>query len=139
MTANGRAITLASFHGQVLVVNFWASWCAPCVAETPSLNALTEQLRGQPIQILAVSIYTDAHRYRQFLSAYHVRYLTARDATPALAHRYGTVKIPESYIVNSRGLVVRKIVGAINWDSPSMVRYLKDLAAGRIPGSPAAG
>ncbi len=138
-SAAGRPVTLRGFRGKVLVLNFWATWCPPCVEETPSLNALAAALKGRPIAILAVSIDTNAQRYRQFLQQYHVQYLTARDPSAALPHRYGTVKYPETYIVNSRGEVVRKIVGAINWDSPQMVRYLKDLAAGRVPGSPAAG
>lgn len=138
-TAQGRLVTLRSYRGQVLVLNFWASWCQPCIQETPSLNALATQLHGRPIQILGVAIYTNADRYRQYLSAFNVHYPTARDFSADLAHRYGTRKIPESYILDSRGVVVRKIVGAVNWDSPGMVQYLEDLAAGRIAGSPAAG
>lgn len=137
-TAAGHPVTLRSFRGKVLVLNFWAAWCQPCIEETPSLNALAAKLQGRPIQILGVAVYTNPTRYRQFLSTFHVRYPTARDFSADLAHRYGTRKIPETYIVNSRGVVVRKIVGAVNWDSPGMVQYLKDLAAGRIPGSPAA-
>ncbi len=138
-TAAGRQVTLRSLRGKVLVLNFWATWCPPCVEETPSLNALAAAVKGRPIDILGVSIDTNASRYRDFLSSFHIQYATARDPSARLPHRYGTVKYPETYIVNSRGEVVRKIVGAFNWDSPGMVRYLEDLAAGRVPGSPGAG
>lgn len=138
VTAQGRPISLASFRGQVLVLDFWASWCPPCVEETPALNHLAAQIDGQPVKILAVSSDTDAAAYQRFLDQYHIRFLTARDASADLMHRYGTVKIPETYIVDARGKVTRKIVGAIDWGAPAMVGYLQDLAAGRVDGSLAA-
>ncbi|HZT72585.1 MAG TPA: TlpA disulfide reductase family protein [Terriglobales bacterium] len=134
VTADGRPVTLASFRGQVLVLDFWASWCPPCVEEAPALNALAQQLAGRPVRILAVSIDTDPAAYRRFLQQYHIRFATARDPSAALMHRYGTVQIPETYIIDQQGRLARKIVGAMDWSAPGMVAYLKDLAAGRING-----
>lgn len=134
-TAEGRRVTLASYRGQVLVLDFWASWCPPCIEEAPALNSLAAKLAEQPVKILAVSIDTDPGAYRRFLLAYHVPFATARDPSAALMHRYGTVKIPETYIIDAHGQVARKIVGAMDWSSPAMVAYLKDLANGGVNGS----
>lgn len=133
--ANGQTVSLTSYRGQVLVLNFWASWCPPCISETPSLNQLAADLRGSPVRILAVSIDADPAAYQRFLRSFHVDFTTARQPSAALMHRYGTQKIPETYIVDASGKVVRKIVGEYDWSSPAMVRYLRDLAAGRVAGS----
>ncbi len=126
----GRQRTLASYHGRVLVLNFWASWCPPCVEETPALNTLHQELAGRPISILAISVDQDGQAYRKFLKSYQVQFPTARDPQALIAQRYGTVKYPESYIIDAQGHMMRKVVGAYDWSRPQMLRFLKDLTQG---------
>ncbi len=129
-TLAGQTRTLASYRGRVLILNFWATWCPPCVEEVPSLNRLHQQLHGLPVSILAISIDQDANAYRKFLKSWDIQFNTARDPSAAIMHRYGTQKIPETYIIDQNGRLRRKIVSASNWTDPVMVRYLTDLARG---------
>ena len=127
-TAQGAVRRLSDYRGQVLVLNFWATWCPPCVEEVPSLNLLQGRLQGTPVSLLAISVDVDADAYQRFLQAYGIRFPTARDGAATIAKRYGTVRYPETYIVAPDGRVARKIVGPTDWNNPEMVRYLRDLA-----------
>jgi len=127
-TAQGTVRRLADYRGQVLVLNFWATWCPPCVEEVPSLNLLQGRLQGTPVSLLAISVDVDAAAYQRFLQAYSIQFPTARDGDATIARRYGTVRYPETYIVAPDGRVARKIVGPTDWNNPEMVRYLRDLA-----------
>lgn len=124
---SGQQVTLASYRGRVLVLNFWASWCPPCVEETPALNALARQLPSN-VAVLGVSIDEDPVAYQTFLAEYHIQFPTARDPSQALMHRYGTVQIPETYIITPDGLLARKLVSVADFNSPEMVEYLRRLA-----------
>lgn len=130
-TERGQIRSLASYRGRVLVLNFWASWCPPCIAETRSLERLHHMLRGQPVSILAISQDKSRRAYRDFLLAEKVNFTTAREPGTRIPHRYGTVKIPETYIIAPDGRVARKIVSAYDWSKPKMIRYLTDLARQR--------
>src|SRR5579883_2436582 len=96
VTADGRPVTLSSFRGQVLVLDFWASWCPPCVQETPALNALAQRFAPQQVTVLGISIDEDPVAYQTFLARYHITFPTARDPGQSIMHRYGTVQIPET-------------------------------------------
>lgn len=129
-TASGQHVSLASFHGKVLVLNFWATWCQPCVDEVASLNQLQNEFPDRSVTLLGISVDQDGNAYRRFLKQFHIDYLTARDADRSIPKQYGTVKYPETYIIDQNGNLVRKVVGETKWDDPSMVRYLKDLKKG---------
>jgi thiol-disulfide isomerase/thioredoxin len=104
---NGRAISAAGFGGKLLVLNFWATWCPPCVVETPSLSQFAQDYAGRGVVVLAISVDANEQAYRAFLAKYRPAFLTVRDA---LIHRdYGTFMYPETYIIDSTGRVVQKI------------------------------
>ncbi len=125
---NGRKVSLASFRGRVVVLNFWASWCPPCIQETPSLNAFARDFPDHKVVVLGVSIDEDPVAYQTFLDRYHIRYPTARDPSQDLMHRYGTLKIPETYIIAPNGHLARKLVSSADWTSPTMLAYVRQLA-----------
>lgn len=122
---NVQTLDLAKLRGQVVVLNLWASWCAPCVEELPSLLALQKQLPG--IKIVAVSIDQDDQVYRAFLAKHAVQLSTVRDPDGKVNALYGTVQIPETYIIDRQGMLRRKFVSAQNWTSPEIVNYLSRL------------
>jgi cytochrome c biogenesis protein CcmG/thiol:disulfide interchange protein DsbE len=121
----GRSVDLAQLRGRTVVLNFWATWCVPCVAELPSLLAL--QHRFPQIVVLAISQDDDAAVYRQFLVDNHVDLLTLRDPSARIPQIYGTVRIPETYIIDRKGILRRKFVNAQDWTSPEIVDYLGKL------------
>ncbi len=126
-TENGRAISASNFGGKLLVLNFWATWCPPCVAETPSLSRFAEQMRPAGVVVLGVSVDKNEKLYRDFLTRHRPQFLTARDAEQKISADYGTFKYPETYIINTSGKVVRKFISDQPWDSPEMINDIKSL------------
>lgn len=131
---DGRKVTLASYRGRVLVLNFWASWCPPCIEETPALNRLAQDFPEGKVVVLGVSIDEDPVAYRTFLARFHIGYPTARDPSQDLMHRYGTRQIPETYIIGPDGRLARKLVSVADWTAPAMVEYIRNLAERSSPG-----
>lgn len=112
---NGRTVSLAHFGGRLLVLNFWATWCQPCVEEVPSLDRFSKEMAGAGVVVVGVSVDKDPKAYQAFLSRANVSFLTARDPGANISADYGTFKYPESYIIDAQGRVVQKIVGATDW------------------------
>jgi peroxiredoxin len=122
-----RKITLSQFRGKIVVLNFWASWCAPCVAETPSLIAMTHALKDRDVVVLAVSIDDDDSAYRRFVKDHPSEMVTIRDAQQASNTLYGTFRFPETYIVDRNGVLRRKFIGQANWTEREIMDYLTKL------------
>jgi cytochrome c biogenesis protein CcmG, thiol:disulfide interchange protein DsbE len=120
-----RTVDLSKLRGKVVVLNLWASWCATCVEELPSLLALQRQMPD--LVIVAVSIDQDADVYHRFLEKNHVNLMTVRDADQQVNALYGTAQIPETYVIDRQGNLRRKFVSAQNWTSPEIVGYLARL------------
>jgi cytochrome c biogenesis protein CcmG/thiol:disulfide interchange protein DsbE len=124
---NGKTVSVASFGGRLLVLNFWATWCEPCIAEVPSLDRFAKEMAGSGVVVLGVSVDKDPKAYRAFLSRANVSFMTARDPDAKISADYGTFKVPESYIIDSKGKVVQKIIGEENWSDSRMLSYVKSL------------
>jgi peroxiredoxin len=120
---SGRAVALHDLRGKVVVLNFWATWCPPCVEEMPSLVAMQRQM-GDKVTVLAVSLDDDEEAYRNFLVEHKIDLLTVRDPSRKSSLLYGTVKYPESYVIDPKGIVRRKYVGPIEWTQPAVLEYL---------------
>jgi thiol-disulfide isomerase/thioredoxin len=119
------SIHLASYRGNVVLLNFWATWCGPCIAEMPSLLALHHD---QPsLAILAVSVDEDPDAYTSFLLRRHVDLTTVRDPDETAAKLFHTDMWPETYVIDRKGFIRRKFVGAQDWSSPEIRAYLKSL------------
>jgi cytochrome c biogenesis protein CcmG, thiol:disulfide interchange protein DsbE len=124
---NGRTITASNFGGKLLVLNFWATWCEPCLQELPSLNEFQQRFAGSGVVVLGVSVDKDEKAYRDLLTRARLSFLTARDPDNKINTDYGTFKFPETYIIDSQGKVVRKIINAQDWMSDRMVRDVESL------------
>ena len=120
-----HTIDLSQLRGRVVVLTLWATTCAPCVEELPSLLAL--QRRMPELAIVAVSWDQDPAAYQRFLALHHVDLLTIRDPEQKVATLYGTALIPETYIIDRRGILRRKFVSAQDWTSPEILNYLSKL------------
>lgn len=131
-----RRVALQDLRGKVVVLNFWATWCPPCIEEMPSLVAMQRMLRGQVV-VFAVSVDEDEQIYRKFLREYNIELLTVRDPAQRSNQLYGTTVFPETYIIDPSGVMRRKLVGPVQWTSPEMVAYLRQLAATAAPAASA--
>ena len=125
VTDGTTSIHLADYRGKVVLLNFWATWCAPCIEEMPGLTALHHD--RPDLAILAVSIDEDPDAYNSFLVRRHVDLTTVRDPGQAAAKLYHTEGWPETYIIDRQGLIRRKIVGDPDWSNPEIRAYLSSL------------
>ena len=116
---------LSKLRGHIVLLNLWATNCAPCVEELPSLMAL--QRRMPDIDVIAVSWDEDQAAYDKFLTRHQLNLLTIRDPSQKIAALYGTHLIPETYVIDRQGVLRRKFVSAQNWTSPEIISYLKHL------------
>jgi cytochrome c biogenesis protein CcmG/thiol:disulfide interchange protein DsbE len=124
---NGRTITASNFGGKLLVLNFWATWCQPCLQEIPSLDEFQRRFANAGVVVLGVSVDKDEKAYRDFLTRVHVSFLTARDPDNKINADYGTLRFPETYIIDTKGKVVRKIINAQDWMSERMIQDVESL------------
>jgi cytochrome c biogenesis protein CcmG/thiol:disulfide interchange protein DsbE len=122
-----RKVALGEFRGQVVVLNFWATWCKPCVSEMPSLVQMQRRMRDRGVTVVAVSIDDSDGAYHRFLQNYGIDLLTVRDADKKSNALYGTFKFPETYIIDRKGIVRRKFIGPVEWNDPEIVDFLGKL------------
>ena len=122
-----RKVTLDQFRGQVVVLNFWATWCSPCQQELPSLIAMQDRTREKGVVVLGVSIDVDPDAYHRFLKVRNVNFLTVRDPEQKVATIYGTSGWPETYVIDPEGVMRRKFIGPVDWTSPEVMDFLTRL------------
>ena len=125
-TDHGRRITPTSFGGKVLVLNFWATWCSPCIQEIPSLDQFQKKFSGTGVVVVAVSIDKNSQKYKSFLEHVHVSFDTVRDPSADVSAQYGTFQYPETYIIKD-GRIMRKFAEAENWMSDDITHYVQSL------------
>jgi peroxiredoxin len=126
ITDSEHTVALNQFKGKPVLLNFWATWCAPCVGEMPDLVKLQKQL-GDKVTIVAVSEDSDDKAYKQFIRDHNISLLTVRDVKQNTNELYGTFKFPETYVIDRNGKIVKKFIGAADWNSPEIVNYLNQL------------
>jgi peroxiredoxin len=120
-------VTLSQFRGQIVVLNFWATWCEPCVEEVPSLVEMQRRMKAKGVTVLAVSIDVDEGAYLRFVQQHNVDLLTVRDPDQKSNSLYGTSKFPETYIIDRNGVMRRKFIGAVDWTEPEITDFLSKL------------
>ena len=108
-----------------MLVNFWATWCAPCIEELPSLLELHHE--DPNLVILAVSVDEDPEAYASFLARRHMDLITVRDPSESVAKLFHTEQWPETYTIDRQGFIRRKFVGAQDWSDPEIRNYLSTL------------
>ena len=128
----GKPAHLSDLRGKVVVLNFWATWCPPCIEETPELNRLQQYIASRNGVVLGVAADEDQAVYEQFLRDHGVIFPTYRDPKTKdnhspIAESYGTTMYPETYIIGRDGKIARKIIGYQEWDSPDMRSYLDSI------------
>jgi len=120
-----RTVHLADYRGKVVLVNFWATWCQPCIVELPSLLQLH---RDQPnLVILAVSIDENPDAYATFIARRHIDLITVRDPSQSAAKLFHTDMWPETYLIDRNGVIRSKYVGAQDWSDPELRAFLTTL------------
>ena len=118
---------IQDFGGKLLMLNFWATWCQPCVEEVPSLEVFQREYGPEGVVVLGVSVDKNEKLYHRFMDQFPVSYATSRDPSWDIAASYGTFQLPETYIIDSSGKVVQKVIAAQNWMNPEFVQSIKKM------------
>jgi thiol-disulfide isomerase/thioredoxin len=124
---DGREWRLADFRGRVVLVNFWATWCAPCVAEMPSLQRLRDRLAPQGLEVLAVNFQENAARIRPFVERLEFTVPVLRDHDGSASRAWGVRVYPTTFIVGPDQRIVMVAIGEIDWADPAIVQRLRAL------------
>jgi cytochrome c biogenesis protein CcmG, thiol:disulfide interchange protein DsbE len=122
---NGRVVSMPHFNGKILVLNFWATWCGPCVEETPSLSRFAQQYGDKGVVVLGISVDQSDKAYRKFLDKYKPAFLTVRERK--LHEDFGTYMWPETYIIGADGKVIKKIAQPIDWMESNTTQFFDGL------------
>ena len=132
MSQDGSTHRLAEFKGRGMVVNMWATWCAPCVAEMPSLQALSKALAPKDIAVLPVSSDRGgAEAVRAWFAAHGISGLPVLlDPKGAMARAFNAHGIPTTVIINTSGQVVARLEGAADWSAPEAQVLIRKLVEG---------
>lgn len=133
---SGKTVKLTDFSDKVVILNFWASWCAPCVKEFPSMIRLLKQFPDDVV-LLAVSHDKTEDDLMSFLNAFDVKevlnFIVIWDKSTNLAKEYGTEVLPESYILRPGLKLERKVAGVEEWDQPLAIQYFQSLVDAPSP------
>jgi peroxiredoxin len=115
----GREVTLSSLRGQVVLVNFWATWCKTCVVEMPSMEKLAVGMKGKPFRLLAVSVDEDWPTVRQFFER-GTQLQVLLDPPRDIPKKYGTEKFPESFLIDRDGNIRYYVISDRDWSRPEV-------------------
>ena len=118
---------LESYRGQVLVVNFWASWCTPCVRELPGLNRLRQEFGGQPFEILGVNVAEPPNRLKRFFKRQPIGFPVLYDRESEAFHAWNVKGLPTSFVIDREGRIRYLVRGAIEWDDTETIGIIKRL------------
>jgi peroxiredoxin len=125
---DGKMVSLSDYRGKVVLVNIWATWCPPCIAEMPSMEKLYQQLKGDPFEILAVSLDTPgAGAVAPFMKKHNLSFPALIDSQGITKIAYRATGVPESFIVNQQGVLAKIIIGPINWAAPDTLSFFRQL------------
>ena len=130
---SGRTLRLSDFRGKVILLNFWATWCAPCKKEIPSLIALKKDLAGRPFVIVSVAMDRRIAHIPPFVRKLGIDYPVLEGRRGHVDARYFGLGIPQSYVILPNGTLVGRVIGGRAWDSRDFVDYFRSLTKEAAP------
>jgi peroxiredoxin len=127
---SGTEVRLSSLRGKVVFLNFWATWCPPCREEIPSMMRLNQTMSGKPFQMLAVSIDDGGRKaVTEFFSRTGFNLPALNDTDQSVGKMFGITGVPETFVIDKKGVILKKVVGGMDWNSPESIDYFTKLAA----------
>ena len=127
LTAEGAPFSLQHLRGKVVLVNFWATWCEPCVTEMPSLQNLRERFAADGFEVLAVNYQEGPARINAFMQKMNLTLPVVRDTDGSVARAWGARIFPASFVLDRSGNVRYSLSGGADWTSPKMVSTIRSL------------
>src|SRR3990172_9263458 len=125
---DGNQISLADLRGKLVLVNFWASWCIPCIAEAPVLESSWQKYKDRGVVFLGINIQDTEVNARKFMERFNISYPNGPDKTGRIAIDYGVYGVPESFFIDGEGKIAFKHVGAY-YTAPPLYAKIEELLA----------
>lgn len=125
--AYGNRVEKNNFKGQVTVINFWATWCPPCVQEIPSLNRLNKKMKGLPFELISINYAEDTKTILEFMKKVKVEFPVLLDQDGSFAKKWNIITYPSTFVIDKEGKIKYGVNAAIEWDSPEFIRKIKSL------------
>ena len=132
---NGEVVRLSDYEGNLVFLNFWATWCLPCVDEMPDMMQLQERFEGRPFKILTVSVDTSWEAVDDFYEEHNLDFLTLLDPGRQIADRYKLTGQPETFLIDGDGTVRNKFFGDPRWLRPERLAELESLVSEQEAGA----
>jgi peroxiredoxin len=123
----GGAVSLTSMRGKVVLLNFWATWCPPCVSEMPSLNKLYQELRPRGFEVVAVSLDKSADGVREYISKKGFKFLILIDESNTVSKRYKVFSTPTTFLIDRKGNIVERFYGEYDWQDRDIKTKIEKL------------
>lgn len=127
----GNPVTLGDLRGKIVFLNLWATWCAPCRAEMPSMQRLYDRFKGRDFAMLAVSEDTDEDAVAAFVTELNLTFPILLDSGNRLPARFGVTGYPETFVIDRDGRVIKHVIGPEEWMDPGIIAYFEDLIGGQ--------
>lgn len=124
----GNTYTLDSNDGEVRIVNFWSSWCVPCIKEMPSLEGLHQEFKDQKVNIVAVAVGESMHEVRKFQQTSDVKFPLMADADSSVSEAWDVFAVPTSYIIDREGYIAVRVVGEYDWQSDEIRQLVREIS-----------
>ena len=127
----GNKVSLSDFKGKIVVVNFWATWCPPCIEEMPSMEKLHQKFKGEDFVLLAVNVEEDSRSIvERFLKKNPFTFPVLLDQDAVVQQLFGAYRFPETIIINRQGEIVTRVVGGRDWMDEGIVSILAFMVNG---------
>jgi peroxiredoxin len=123
----GNQVSLASFKGKTVLLNFWATWCPPCKDELPTIEKLHQAMTHRGLVVLAVSVDTSPTKVKDYVKEHPMSFSVLHDATLSVSRSYKVFSLPMTFVIDKRGIIVDKHFGHRDWAKPEMVRSIEAL------------
>ncbi len=124
---HGNTVIKNDFTGKVTVINFWATWCPPCIEEIPSLNRLKKKMAGQPFELISINYAEDKQSILDFIKKVNVEFIVLLDQDGNFANKWNIITYPSTFVIDTKGNIRYGVNAAIEWDNPDVVKKLKAL------------
>ena len=122
-----KTIIKKNFTRQVTLINFWATWCPPCVEEIPSLNSLKQKMAGLPFELISINYAEDKKTIQEFMDKVNVEFPVLLDLNGEFAKKWNVITYPSTFVIDTHGQIKYGVNAAIEWDDPVVIEKLKML------------
>lgn len=124
---NGKSVTLSSFKGRIVLLNFWATWCPPCKSEMPSFNKLYKQMKARGLEVITVSSDNSINPVREYLLKNKFDFQMLWDEKRTVVKQYRVFSMPTTFLIDRNGIIVEKFMGEYEWTDQEIKKKIEKL------------